>query len=205
MEEVIDFDNWIENYVEPEIEYVAVYDPETGFVKSVGPSHAFENEKYKIPLDKEIAESILTAETQIHHCLVDVNSQTLEIAEIKNLVKIDDVLHRIISVEYSTNPKDDIYLTFDSKNQTLKIELSEEFGGTKQLKSKVKQRKIVWDGDTEMRFIITDYNDPNVTFDMFSVKINELIGNYKLIDKFNYDKFSVYTRRLFKNYVIETV
>lgn len=201
----MDFDEWIKTFVEVELEYVAVYDPETGFVKSVGPSHAFENEKYKIPLDNEIAESILTAEIQIHNCLVDVNSQTLEIAEVKNLVKIDDVLHRVISLEYSNVSKSDIYLTFDSAQKTLKIELSEEFGGTKKLNVDIKQRKIVWDGDTEMRFIITDYNDPNVTFDMFSVKINELVGDCKVIDNFNYDKFSVYTRRLFKNYVIETI
>lgn len=203
MEELIDFDEWLENYVEPEIEYVAVYEPSTGFVKSVGPSHAFENEHYKIPLDKEIAESILTAEIQIHHCLVDINLQVLEIAEIKNLTKIDDVLHRIISVEYSTVERADIYLTYDNSNKTLTVELSEEFGGTKKPEIKVNQRKIVWDGDTEMNFLITDYNDPNVTFEMFSVKINELVGNFKLIENVDYSKFSVYTRRLFKNYVIE--
>ena len=56
-----------------------------------------------------------------------------------------------------------------------------------------------------MSFLITDYNDPNVIFEMFDVKINELVGNYKLIGNIDYDKFSVYTRRLFKNYVIETV
>lgn len=203
MEEVIDFDEWIKTYVPEVVEYVAVYDPDTGFVKSVGPSHAFENEKYKLPLDAEIAESILTAETQIHHCLVDINSQTLEIAEVKNLVKIDDVLHRIISVEFSNITKPDVYLTYYGLAKTLQIELSEEFGGTKKLPFDVKPRNIVWDGDTEMNFLITDYNDPNLIYEMFSVKINELVGKYKLIEDIEYDKFSVYTRRLFKNYVIE--
>lgn len=203
MEEVIDFDKWIAEYVEPVIEYVAVYDPETGFVKSVGPSHAFENERYKLPLDNDIAESILTAETQIHNCLVDINSQTLEIAEVKNLIKIDDVLHRIISLDYSDIEKPDIYLTYYNDKKELKLELSEEFGGTKKLPIQVKQRNIVWDGDTEMSFLVTEYNDPNVLFEMFSVKINELVGDFKVIKNVSYEKFSIYTRRLFKNYVIE--
>ncbi len=200
---MIDFDEWIKTYTPPVVEYVAVFDPITGAVKSVGPSHAFENEKHKIVLDAEIAESILTAEIQIHKCLVDINSNTLEIAEIKNLNKIDDVLHRIISTEYSSIEKPDIYLTYNSKEKTLTIELSEEFGGTRQLGIDIKKRNVVWDGDTEMSFLITEYNDPNLLFEMFSVKINELIGDFKVIEHVDYDKFSVYTRRLFRNYVIE--
>lgn len=203
MEEVIDFDEWIKTYVPPPIEYVAVFDPHTGEVKSVGPSHAFENEKYKILLDKEIAESILSAEIQIHKCLVDINSNTLEIAEVKNLNKIDDVLHRIISTEYSLVERPDVYLTYDNNQKTLTIELSKEFGGTKHVGNDIKKRKIVWDGDTEMSFIVTEYNDPNLIFEMFSVKINELIGESKIVEHIDYDKFSIYTRRLFKNYVIE--
>jgi hypothetical protein len=54
-----------------------------------------------------------------------------------------------------------------------------------------------------MNFLITDYNDPNVLYEMISVKINELIGKSKTFENIDYDKFSVYTRRLFKNCVIE--
>ena len=54
-----------------------------------------------------------------------------------------------------------------------------------------------------MQFFITEYNDPNLLFETVSVTINDLTGNHKLITGFNYPKFSVYTRRLFKNYVIE--
>ena len=54
-----------------------------------------------------------------------------------------------------------------------------------------------------MDFLITEYNDPNEIYQMFSIKINELIGKNKIIKNLNYDTFSVYTRRLFKNYVIE--
>jgi hypothetical protein len=203
MEEMIDFDKWFSEYIPPKITYVAVYDFTTGIVKSVGPSHAFENEKYKIEIDSEIAESIINSEIKIHQCLIDINSGTLEIAEIKSVFKIDDVLHRIISKDFFIEEKIDVYLTHDSNNNTLIVELSEEFGGTKVSKSIFKKRGIVWDGDTELRFILTDYNDPNLIFDMFSVKISELLGKAKIINNVDYSNFSVYTRRLFKNYVIE--
>lgn len=203
MEKMIDFDEWIASYVPPPITYVAVYDPATGAVKSVGPSHAFVEEQYKIELDKEIAESILTAETPIHRCIIDINSGTLEISEIKAVGKIDDILHRIILNKDSDITKPDVCLTYNSKNKTLKIELSEEFGGTKKLKVPIKKRNFVWDGDTEMVFLITEYNDPNLIFEKISVKINELIGKSKTFKNLDFDSFSVYTRRLFKNYIIE--
>ncbi len=203
MEEIIDFDKWISEYTPPQITYVAVYDITTGKVKSVGPSHAFENEKYKIDIDFETAEAIINSDIKIHQCLVDINSKTLEIAEIKNVFKIDDVLHRVISKEFFTEEKIDIYLTYSLQNKSLSIQLSEEFGGTRKGSNTDKKRGIVWDGDTEMRFLITNYNDPNLIFKMFSVKISDLIGKTKIINNVDYNTFSVYTRRLFKNYVIE--
>jgi hypothetical protein len=203
MEKMIDFDQWYLDWTPVPVDYVAVFDPYTGAVLSVGPSHAFINEKHKVPIDKEMAESIISAEIKISSCLVDINSNSLEIAEIKSVYKIDDVLHRIILKEYSNQKKPDIYLTYKSKNKTLKIELSEELGGTKKPTIPVKKRKIVWDGDTEMVFLITDYNDPNILFETISIKIKDLIGKSKLFKDIDYDHFSVYTRRLFKNYVMD--
>jgi hypothetical protein len=203
MEEIEDFDKWFTNYKLPPVKFVATYNPDTGAVISVGPRHAFKDQKYKIPVDKELAESIINAEIKIDNCVVDMNSNTLEVAEIKSVYKIDDVLHRIISKEDSEITKPDIYIKYDSKLSTLKIELSTEFGGTRKARAGIKKRNIVWDGDTEMKFFVTEYNDPNLLFEVVTVTINDLIGKYKLITEFTYPKFSVYTRRLFKNYVIE--
>lgn len=203
MEEMIDFDEWIANYTPPEIHYVAVFDPQTGKVVTVGPAQAFENEPNKVDIDNEIAERIINAEIQIEHCLVDINSNELEIAEVKTLIKIDDVLHRIAVSKYTTITNPDIFLLYKSEEKTLTVSLSTEFGGTQIPETPVKQRKIVWDGDTEMDFLITEYNDPNLIFEMFSVKIKDLIGKSVVIENIEYDRFSVYTRRLFKKYVIE--
>lgn len=202
MEKMIDFDQWYLDWKPPVIEYVAVFDPATGAVISVGPSHAFINEKHKVPIDKETAESIISAEVKIGSCVININSNTLEIAEVRSVFKLDNVLHRIISIEYADEKNSDIYLTHNSKNKTLKIELSKEFGGTKTPIIPVKERKIVWDGDTEMNFLITDYNDPNVLFETISVRIKDLLGKSKTFKNIECDRFSVYTRRLFKNYVI---
>jgi hypothetical protein len=202
MEKILDFDQWYLNWKPPVIEYVAVFDSQTGAVLSVGPSHAFVNEKYKVPIDKETAESIISAEIKIDSCVIDINSNKLEIAEIRSVFKLDNVLHRIISIEYTDQKNSDIYLTYNSKNKSLKIELSTEFGGTKVPVVPVKERRIVWDGDTEMNFFITDYNDPNVLFEIISVRIKDLVGKEKIFKNIEYKKFSVYTRRLFKNYVI---
>jgi hypothetical protein len=202
MEKILDFDQWYLNWKPTEVEYVAVFDSQTGAVLSVGPSHAFANEKYKVPIDKETAESIISAEIKIDSCVIDINSNKLEVAEIKSVFKLDNVLHRIISIEYTDQKNSDIYLTYNSKNKSLKIELSTEFGGTKVPVVPVKERRIVWDGDTEMNFFITDYNDPNVLFEIISVRIKDLVGKSKIFKNIEYKKFSVYTRRLFKNYVI---
>jgi hypothetical protein len=202
MEKILDFDQWYLDWKPAPVEYVAVFDPQTGAVISVGPFHAFINEKYKVPIDKETAESIISGEVKISSCVIDINSNTLEVAEIRSVFKLDNVLHRIISIQYADNDNSDIYLTYNLKNKSLKIELSTEFGGTKTPVVPVKERRIVWDGDTEMIFLITDYNDPNVLFEIISVRIKDLVGKSKTFKNIDYNHFSVYTRRLFKNYVI---
>ena len=203
METIEDFDKWLAEYKPAPVKYVAVYDQLTGAVTSVGPNYAFPDEEHTVDIDSETALSIITAEIQIHHCQIDIHSGELEIAETKTLNKLDDVLHRIPLTQYADIVKPDVYLTYTQKSKTLKIQLSTEFGGNKKYKDANKQRKFVWDGSTVMDFLITEYNDPNLIYKMFSVKINDLIGKTVTVKNVSYDNFSVYTRRLFKNYVIE--
>ena len=59
MEEELNIDTWLINNPAPTVEYAMVYDPESGQGLSIGPSHAFESEKYKIPVDSEKAELII--------------------------------------------------------------------------------------------------------------------------------------------------
>ena len=203
METIEDFDKWLREYKPPITQYVAVFDPSTGQVISVGPDHAFADQKHVVQIPQDIAESIITAEIQIHNCRIDVESGQLDIAEKKTLTKLDDMLHRIPDIKYSDQIESDVHLIYNSKSKYLKVQLSVDYGGTKKHKGSDGTRKFIWDGTTDMDFLITDYNDPNLIFEMFSVKINELVGHNVTIKNIEYDKFSVYTRRLFKNYVIE--
>lgn len=207
MEELIDFDLWASQFKPPPEKYIAVFDKDNGKVISVGPSHAFENEKYQIEIEKETAIDILEGKISIHNCFVDVNAQTIEISEVKKIYKIDDVIHRIIEKKWTDITKPDIYITINIRESYIKFQLTEEFGGTfiqSEEFQPVRKRKILWDGDTDLNFLFTDYNDPNVLFKMISIKLNDLIGQEKIVTDLNLpNKFSVYTRRVFKNYVVE--
>jgi hypothetical protein len=203
IETIEDFEKWIAEYRPAPTVYVAVFDPTTGKVISIGPEFAFPKEINKVVVDSNLAESIINAEIQIENCMIDISSGNLEIAELKTLIKLDDVLHRIISTEYSAVSKPDVYLTYTKRTKTLKIQLSQELGGTKKSKTEEKRRNFVWDGSTEMNFLITAYNDPNILYQTHVITINDLVGKTVTIKNIDFDHFSVYTRRLFKNYVIE--
>jgi hypothetical protein len=207
MEETVNFDQWMADFKQADIIYMVTYNPETGTVSSVGPSCAFENETYKLVIDTDIAEMIIEGKIQISSCFVDPASNEFTISEIKSVFKIDDVLHRITETQWSDLEKFDVYLTFDQVTKTLTVELSEEYQGTKKLPEKfqpVAKRRIVWDGDVEMSFLLTDYNDPNFLYSMIPVKVIDLIGKAKVLENLDVPpKFSIYTRRLFKNYTLE--
>lgn len=189
MEELKNFDEWIEKYEPVEIEYSAVYDQKTGKIMSVGPSLAFRNEQNKTVMDKEMAEKVISGKIPLHHCYVDLDSLTVEISETKSIYKVDDVLHRIIDLEYSTELKHDVILSHDKKQQTLEIKISED-------------KKEHYNPDTDLIFYITDYNDPNILYQTIKMKIKESPNTYTL-GKIP-ERFSIYTNRVFRKYTIET-
>lgn len=185
------------------IKYSAVYDVETLMIKSVGPSIAFLNEKHKISIDEDIAEQIISGKIKIHHCFVDLHSKRVDIIEKHQVRKIDDILHRIIEKKWSSVIDPEIFLLCEVKKNQIKIQMTTEYGGTKKSSISTK-RKCAWTGDTVMDFYITDYNDPNILIDKFSITIDELVAKTKTIGIDNLpEKFSIYTRRIFKNYMVQ--
>jgi hypothetical protein len=205
MEEVIKLEPLEIPYV-PLI-YVALFNSDTGEIVSIGPESAFEHETSKIVIDNEIAERVIEGKVRIQNCFVDLTTGTFEVAELKNVYKIDDVLHRIVDKKWSDIEKPDLFVTYNKKKKTLTFELTEELGGSKKLPKKyqpAKKRKVIWEGSLEMSFLITDYNDPNVLYKMLSFKISDLSESPMIYEDVDVPaKFSVYTRRLFKNYVME--
>jgi hypothetical protein len=190
MEEVIDFDQWYQTH-NIEIEYWAVYDPETGKVKGIYPNQSADSFEHKIKVDQETGEAIGSGKISLANCYIDFESDTLEIIEIKSLIKIDDVLHRIIDSRWADSKDPD--LTISVKDNNLIFSLSDK------VKSK---KRIHYNGDTIMDFYITEYNDPNILFEKFSIQLNQLIDEEKSFQIKLPQKFSVYTRRIFKKYIL---
>lgn len=193
---IVEFEKWKDLYS-------ASYDPETGKILSVGPTISLQETKHKIDIDKETAEDILIGNIHIHNCFIDFDSGKFEIAEIRSIRKIDDVLHRIPLDEFSDIENPDLFVQYKRSTKKFTIELSANLMGTRKTKIK-KQRNIHWSGDTVMSFYLTKYNDPHWIYHQFDVKITELIGQSKKFQKVILpEKFSVFTRRILKNYVLE--
>ena len=166
-----------------EASYLAEFNPDTGEVLSVGPKSALQERKHTIEIDNETAEDIIQGNIRIQSCFIDLREKTIEVSEVKQVHKLDDVVHRIISKKWSNIEKPDIYIS--NKNDSLVFYLTEEYGGTYIQDDKfqpVKKRKILWDGDTDLNFLVTDYNDPNILYKMITIKLNDLVGKEKIID-----------------------
>ena len=205
-----DFDEWLKNYVEPERKFGAAFEPDTGQLVCVGPFVAVQLEYEHITeIDEDIAVKIIDGEIKISNCFFDTNEGKFEITEEKVLNKIDDVLHRIVDKRWTDDCKPDIYLTYNKDAKTLKVELSEEFNGTKVLDNEWQpagKRKMFWSGETILSFTVADYNDPHFPQQMFDVKLEDLNEKFVVINDVDITgKFGIYTRRLFKNYVLEEI
>jgi hypothetical protein len=202
MEEELDFDF-------PQIElapinYVAVFDKETGAVISIGPEDSFKDVENKISVDKEFFIDVVECRVNIHNCFIDFYDLKLEVKEIKNLYKIDDVLHRIPESKFVDFIDADIYATYNSSAGQLIIELTERFHGTRSLvETNVKKQKTIWSGDTQLNFFITEYNDPHKLINAVSINLDNLINDPYVLDLHLPEKFSIFTRRLFKKYIME--
>lgn len=208
MEEIQDFDKWINEQTIPVIEYYAVYDENSGEIKGIYPDHAASNEIYKVKIENSLAEDIFSGKVNTFFCWVDIEEQTFHVCLSKKLIKIDDVLHRIIEEKYSSQKDFDVYLTYERKQKKLIFELAEKHYGTKQNIHfpELKKKKSNWNGDLEMNFYITRYNDPNILNCIISIKIDDLFKNQKIIEEIELpEKFSVYTRRLLKEYRFEEI
>lgn len=187
-----DFIDWMQSLPIPEIKYYAVFDPADGKILGIYPDHSCTEFINKIEVDEEIAYSVLEGKTLLNSYIVNTENNSLEIIENKSLTKIDDVLHRIIDQSWTDISDPDVTITVTTKK--VKITLSEKY---------YKSRKIYWDGSTEMLFLITDYNDPNSLHDTISITIDRLFEKKNLEFELNLPKdFSIYTRRIFKNYVM---
>jgi len=203
MEEILDFDEFVKNQPSKDIKYWAVFAAETGEVQGIYPNNSADHYFDKIEISKDLAESIIEGTVQLSSCFVDITNDKLEIIETQSLRKIDDILHRVIDVKWSNASDADIDIKYFKKTKKMKVSMTDRFYGTTKSKASNSKRKIDWKGSTEMLLLITDYNDPNMLYYTLSLKITDLIGKDVIFKNIQVpQKFSIYTRRIFKNYVM---
>ena len=204
METLEDFCKLIEKAAKRKIDYCVIFNKDTGEIIGVGPEFAFRDYTNKLQIDKDLALDMLNSKVKMSSYIVDFENGSLQLLENKSLVKIDDILHRVIEKEWSDVEDFDLYITVNRKKNSILFEFSEQLGGTKKHEIKNKKRKIKWDGQSVMDFYVTEYNDPNIFYNVFTLTIFDLKGKKAEFKNIEFpEKFSVYTRRLFKNYVLE--
>ena len=196
MEEIIDFDSWLQQYIAPQVEYWAIFEPTTGEVTGIYPDSSACDKQYKIKIDRDLAEDIHDGIIQMSSCFVDMDSETIEIITKHSLIKIDDVLHRVTDKKYAPTQKNDIIIQYNElENKIIFV-----------LHNSIKTRKIQWAGNTEMHFFITAYNDPHNLFQTIAFQLKDLEqGSKEFIYTAPHKRFSIFTRRILKNYVFEKI
>ena len=195
-QELMDFDEWIKLPVNQTVEYYATF-KDDGSLIGVYPSHAVLDITNKIKIDEETATAVSTGVENLFSYRVDLPTKKLvklNKFSTHSLIKIDDILHRIIDKKWSNMQDPDITILHDTKNSTLIFSMSNKYSNN-----------IIWDGATEMIFLVTDYNDPNVLLHMLSIRAGDITENTKLFTLDLPNRFSVYTRRIFDKYIFETI
>jgi hypothetical protein len=194
-QELMDFDEWIKLPVNQTIEYYATF-KDDGALIGVYPSHAVADISNKIKIDDEVATLITTGAENLFSYRVDIPTKKLvklNKFSTHSLIKIDDILHRVIDKKWSNIQDPDITILHNVKHNTLTFSMSDKYSNN-----------IIWDGATEMIFLVTDYNDPNVLIHMLSIRAGDITENTKSFALDLPTRFSVYTRRIFDKYLFET-
>ena len=190
----VDIFQWLSEIQVPEVENFVTFDPKSGKILGLYPGHSLPEVKNFIKVDKEIAEYISSGQKSLMSYVVDTSAENPILVEIQTLVTIDDVLHRIIDKK-SSKIIPDLIVKYDKESKKLIFFLDEKY----------KTKNIFYDGDTELVFYITEYNDPHKLIKKIKFALEDLFdGKIKIFNDVNVPyKFNIFTRRIFKNYVLE--
>jgi hypothetical protein len=192
MEEITDFDKWLQTFISEPIEYYAIYNPQTAEVIGIYPKNSAKDIEHKVLIDLDLAESILEGKVSLRSCFVDEIDDVLQVVQTQSVRTIDDILHRIVSKEFATFDEPDLCVTFNSELNTISLSLVE----------KLKRKKIRWDNSASLKFLITEYNDPHKVIQVITTTLEDLYITDQTYQYIGIDKtFSVFTSRIFKKYI----
>jgi hypothetical protein len=196
MEEKLDlplFDEWIKTATIPEETYFFEFDI-SGNVIALHPGESVAHIQNKIQINNSIAMTIYDGIEMLRNYKVDIatgNVIKVNLTTITGLTKIDDVLHRVIDKRWSNVTKPDISIEYDREESLLTFKINPLL------------KTLEWQGDQDMVFLITEYNDPNILLEMINFNVNELVKYPHRIKLDLPNKFSIYTRRIFQTYTYE--
>lgn len=179
----------------PVIKYYIRFTLESGTVTEVFPSHNDIMDNDCIEIDSDMADDLLIGVKTLSSIKVDISKTPFKILENQDydlvLIKIDNVLHRVIEKKWSNISKPDIQITYSRKEEELVFKINPSL------------KEMSWPGEKEMIFLITGYNDPNNLKEMIKFSIDELVAYPQKFKCKLRSKFSIFTRRLFSNYTLE--
>jgi hypothetical protein len=189
MNQSIDFDSWITNFDPPDIVYYAIYNPETLLVTGIYPEGVALDQPYKIKIDRILAEEINDGKIPLLNCFVDLETEEI-ILDSKNPSQNENQsLYLIRSIAENLNLPT-LTCKFEKENSILEIILSES----------LMNNKSKYDFMENFYFYITSKNDPNILFQSIKISQEELFSN-KFSKKIDIDiDFSIFTKKIFKNY-----
>jgi hypothetical protein len=119
-QELMDFDEWIKLPVNQTIEYYVTF-KDDGSLIGVYPSHSVLDLTNKIKIDDEIATSITTGAENLFSYRVDIPTKKLvklNKFSTHSLIKIDDILHRVIDKKWSNIQDPDITILHNVNHNT---------------------------------------------------------------------------------------
>jgi hypothetical protein len=206
MEEIIDFDTIISQQTTVNNKYWATFDNRTGKVLGIYPEDSLIPSNNKIEIDNSVVDDINEGEILLSNCIVDIASHEFRILSNQPISNSKNLFHRIIEKQWSTALKHDIYINYYIADNTLTVAMSERLGGTVPCLKSNSVKQTIWTDDVRLTLAITDYNDPNIIYYLITVNLSELKGQTKTIKDIKPpSQFSIFTRKLFKNYVLEII
>jgi len=175
-------------------QYWAVFDIDTRKISGIYPSHSVNDISNKVKIDDDLVKKIHRGEVQLINCYVDLDFSSLSV--INDTSNFDDNLYKIpekLIFEKKMSEENkisfDILIVYHKEQKIAEIKVNEHLRTTVCSK--------------QMNFIFSNYNDPNIWHHILSVNIND--KNTIFYDVELPTQFSVFTKRIFKKYILEIV
>jgi len=180
-----------------DLEFRAVFD-DTGKILSVGPEDATTHLFNQIPIDKQIVDELISGNLGLDSIFVDFDKDgvlSVQVAQVQSIINVDNILHQVnIYPKSPDNKIADILISVNLEQKTITFNFIK----------KIVTRKTEWSPEMFMSFLVTGYNDPNEIYEILNFQFEEINTGPKIFENVEIPQnFSIYTRRIFKEYIVE--